>query len=744
MPSNTTTSTTTHPDDHDVSPNFRPNQIKRVRKHTPTILQMEALECGAAALCIVLASYGLWVPLEETRNQCGVSRDGSKASNVVKAARHYGMEAHGARTDINGLSELTMPAILFWNFNHFVVLEGFSNQWVYLNDPAMGPRKVTWQEFDDSYTGVAISIVPGKEFKPTGSPPSLIAGLAKRFKGATTAITFCLLAGIGLLVPGLIVPAAVRIFVNQYLTLSNTSWLLPLVMGVCLAAMAQISLTILQQKVLLRLSLKLSASMSTRFFSHVMRLPLTFFSQRYAGYVVTRTQSNDQIANLLSSQLSTAILGLLTAILYLILMFIYDWQLTLIALGFAALNLIALWSMARRQRDANRRLIKDSGKMTSTAVSGIHNIETIKATSEDSAFFSRFAGYQANITESLQSIGVPSAFLSSLPTMLISLNMAVLLSFGGLQVMDRTLSLGTLVAFQVLVGGFNAPITQLVNLGSTMQRAHGDLASIDDVLRYPADPIITRDEDDIEDHSHLPARLSGHLELENITFGYNPLDPPLIEGLSLNMLPGQRVAIVGTTGSGKSTVAQLVMGIYHPWSGSIRIGGISRDQIPRRILASSIAFVDQDIHLYTGSIRDNLTLWDPTISEESIVRAAMDAGIHDDIMRRPGGYDYVMQEEGGDFSGGQRQRLEIARALATDPAILVLDEATSALDPLVELKIDQRLRARGCTCLIVAHRLSTIRDADEIIVLQSGQVVERGIHDDLARDRGLYSELVGE
>ncbi|MCL4434265.1 MAG: NHLP family bacteriocin export ABC transporter peptidase/permease/ATPase subunit [Actinobacteria bacterium] len=751
------------------------------RVNTPTILQMEALECGAAALCIVMAHYGKWVPLEEVRTECGVSRDGSRASNIVKAANAYGMVAKGVRTDLRGLGELQLPAILFWNFNHFVVLEGFGRKGVYLNDPAIGPRRVTWEEFDGSYTGVAIRLAPSERFSKAGSPASLVAGLAKRFRGATTAITFCLLAGLGLLVPGLLVPAAVRVFVNQYLGLSNSSWLWPLVLGVLLAAVVQVVLTGLQQKVLLRLSVKLSVSMSSRFFSHVLRLPLTFFSQRYGGYVVTRTQANDQVANLLSSQLAASLLGLLTAILYLVLMFIYDWQLTLIAVGFATLNLVALWKMARRQRDANRRLVADAGKLTSTAVSGLQNIETIKATSEDSSFFSRWAGYQAKVMESMQSLGMPAALLSSMPSMLASLNMAVLLSYGGLQVMDRSLSLGTLVAFQVLVGGFNAPISQLVGFGSTMQQASGNLAGIDDVLNYPADPAIAAGEDTpgiLNDQGAsdggvsgepegvgvvpengesiverapgvaaagavpLPARLSGRLALEDITFGYAPLDPPLIDGFSLGILPGRRVAIVGPTGSGKSTVAQIVMGLYRPWRGRITIDGIQREYIPRRVLASTVGFVDQDIHLFEGTVRDNLTLWDPTASEESVVRAAKDACIHDDIVRRPGGYDYVMQEEGRDFSGGQRQRLEMARALVPDPAILVMDEATSALDPLVELEIDKRLRARGCTCLIVAHRLSTIRDADEIIVLKAGKVEERGTHDQLMGNNGLYSILV--
>jgi NHLM bacteriocin system ABC transporter peptidase/ATP-binding protein len=721
-----------------------PTGTARRRERTPIVLQMEAVECGAAALGIVLAHYGRWVPLEELRTACGVSRDGSRASNVAKAARTYGLEAKGLRIEPRRLADLDLPLIVFWEFNHFVVVEGFSPGGVFLNDPASGPRTVTWSEFDGAFTGVAIALKPTEAFAPGGSPPSVVAGLRSRFAGGRAALVLCLLAGIGLLVPGLLVPAAVRIFVNEYLGLQNSSWLGPLIVGVALAALAQVAFTWMQQITLLRLSTKLSMSMSTRFFEHVLRLPLTFFSQRYAGHVVTRIQVNDQIAALLSSQVSASLLGLITSLFYLVLMAIYDWKLTIVAIVFTAGNIVALQAFARRQKDVNRRLVQDMGKLTATAASGLSDIETLKATSEDASFFARWSGQQAKVTTAMQELAMPTATLSSLPALLNGLNGAVVIGFGGWQVMSGSLTLGTLTAFQLLVASFTAPIGQLVNFGSQLQQMAGNLASVDDVLNYPAEERL--EEDGPAAAAPRPARtarrLSGTVELVDVTFGYNPVEPPLIEGFSLRLEPGARVALVGPTGSGKSTVSRLVAGLNRPWSGQILLDGIPRDEVARRVLAASVALVDQDIRLFAGSVRDNLTLWDTTIAEEAIVRAAADAAIHGDIVRRPGGYDRQIEEGGRDWSGGQRQRLEIARALAGDPALLILDEATSALDPLVEYEVDRNLRARGCTCLIVAHRLSTIRDCSEIVVLDGGRVAERGTHDELVALGGLYTELV--
>jgi NHLM bacteriocin system ABC transporter peptidase/ATP-binding protein len=702
---------------------------------------MEAVECGAAALAMVLARYGRWVSLEELRAACGVSRDGSRAANVLRAARSYGLEAKGLRLDPQDLGSVTLPAVAFWEFNHFVVIDGTGPSGVHLEDPAWGPRHVTWEEFDAAFTGVVLSFAPGPDFRPEGSPPSALRGLVRRLVAGYPALALCVWAGVVLLVPGLVVPAAVRIFVDQYLGQGNASWLWKLVAVVAVAAGISAGLTWLQQVVLLRLSSKLSISMSTRFFEHVLRLPIGFFTQRYAGHVVNRLQYNDQIAMLLSSQLAAAVLAAFTALMFAALMFVYDWQLALFAVALAGGNVAAIAWGRRVQTDANRRIVQEQGKVLATAVGGLANIEAMKATSEDSSLFDRWAGQQAKLVTAQQDLAPVNGLLGSVPMFIGSLSMAAVVGFGAWQVLHGHLSLGTLAAFQILVVGFNAPLGQLVGFGQTLDQSAAALIAIDDVLDHPTDQEPSQNGSPRRT-AQLRHRLSGALELAEVTFGYSPLDAPLIDGLSLRLEPGQRVAVVGPTASGKSTLSRLAAGLEHPWSGRILLDGVDRRMLPRPLLAASLALVDQDIHLFAGSVRDNLTLWDHTISEEAIVRAALDARIHDDIVKRPGGYDRAILEGGTDWSGGQRQRLEIARALAGDPSILVLDEATSALDPLVELLVDRSLRARGCTCLIVAHRLSTIRDCDEIVVLDGGRVVERGDHDHLVARGGLYAELV--
>jgi NHLM bacteriocin system ABC transporter peptidase/ATP-binding protein len=710
--------------------------LRRRSLRTPTVLQMEAVECGAAALAIVLAHFGRWVPLEELRVACGVSRDGARASNIVRAAKSYGLEAKGLRVELDGLDEIELPALVFWRFNHFVVLEGYDRRRVHLNDPAVGPRTVDWEEFDEGFTGVVIPMKPTGSFARGGARPSTLAGLRARAAGLHGAIFFALLAGIGLLVPGLLVPAGVRIFVNEVVVSGNRDWLAPLAFSLVLAALAQLALMWLQQITLVRLAMKLALSMSTRFTEHILRLPLSFFDQRYASQVVTRIQLNDEIATALSGQLATSVLALVTSSVYLALMTIYNWQLALVAVAFACASGLALRAVERRQRDVSRRLVQSSGMLTATTTTAIQNIELLKASSDESAYFARWAGYQAKVVDAVQALGVSSAALSTLPLLLAGLNGAVVLGFGGWQVMHGDMSLGTLVAFQMLATSFAAPIALLVGFGETVQKLGASLASVDDVLSHPtvARPATRQ----------LPEHASGRLELVDVTFGYTPLGPPLLEGLSLHVEAGQRIALVGATGSGKSTVARLAAGLLDPLKGAVLLDGVPREELAPEVASSLVALVEQEFRLFRATVRENLTLWDETIDDAAVVRAAQDACIHDDIVRRPGGYDRLLDDDARDWSSGQRQRLELARALAGDPLLLILDEATSGLDPLVERTIDQNLRARGCGCLIVAHRLSTIRDCDEIIVLDAGGVVERGTHDDLVAKGGAYAGLVTE
>jgi NHLM bacteriocin system ABC transporter peptidase/ATP-binding protein len=709
------------------------------RVRTPTVVQQEAVECGAAALGIVLAYHGRHVPLEELRVACGVSRDGAKAANVLKAARSYGLTANGMRTELSGLRDSPLPAIVFWNFNHFLVVEGAGSRGVWVNDPANGPRRVSWEEFDRSFTGVVLELTPGPEFEAGGSRPRLVPALASRLSrvSATAPLALCVVAGLALAIPGLIVPAFLKIFVDLVLGQGDRSLVVPLVLGLVAAAIAQAGLTWLQQVTLIRLSTKLSLSMSTRFVRHMLRLPVGFFLQRFAGHLVARVALNDQVASLLSSQLATTVLSIVSALVYAVAMIVIDPLLGAVTIVLGAANFLALRAVSRRRRDVNVVLVSESGKLSAISFAGIQAIETIKASGSEDDFFARWSGQQAKVVNGRQNLGAATAALSAVPTLLAALSAATIISLGGLRVLDGQLSLGSLLAIQALAVSFTVPIQSLVTLGGTLQEAEGNLASLDDVLRYPPDPAsgAAYTEDG-------PARLSGRLEFEDVSFGYSPLDPPLIDRLSLVIEPGQRVAIVGPTASGKSTIARLATGIYRPWSGRVLLDGVPRDELAPDVVAGSVSLVDQEIHLFEATVRENVTLWDPTIAERSVVRAARDAAIDEDISRRSGAYERVVEEDGRDWSGGQRQRLEIARALANDPALVVLDEATSSLDPLVEREIDEALRARGCACLIVAHRLSTIRDCNEIVVLDRGRVVQRGTHEELIGEGGLYAELV--
>lgn len=724
----------------------RPAQGKRVL--TPTVLQMEAVECAAASLGIILGHYGKYVPLAELRRECGVSRDGSNASTLVKAARRYGLTTKGYSVEVDALREQTMPCIAFWNFNHFLVVEGFEKDCVYLNDPAVGHRVVTIEEFEEAFTGVIVTCQPGPEFSPGGQKPTLLPALRTRLQGFGGALAFAVASGFLLVVPGLVIPALTQVFIDEVLIAERGEWLRPLVGALLIAVAVQGLLKLLQLRCLRRLHLALAGNLSAQFFRHLLRLPVDFYAQRFAGEISNRNQLNGKIAGILSGNLAQTAIDVVMMAFYAALMLFYDVLLTSVGIAFAALNFLALRRMARWRVEANMRLLQEAGKVTGAAIAGLQSMETIKASGLESGFFHRWSGYFANAANARQGIALTNQALGLLPGLLAATTTMLVLALGGYKVIHGELTIGMLVAFQTLMASFLRPIGNLVQLGQTIQELQGDVGRLDDVLAHDVDPLekppehLTPASGTLDTSGEEKLRLRGFVELRGVTFGYNPTAPALIENFDLTLRPGQRVALVGGSGSGKSTIAKLVCGLYQPWSGEVLFDGVPRAEVPPHLMHNSLSMVDQDVLLFAGSVRQNLGLWDETVLEPVLLRACQDAEILDRIHELPGGMDGELTEGGSNLSGGERQRIEVARALANDPSILVLDEATSALDTESERMIVERIALRGCSCVIVAHRLSTIRDCDEIIVLDGGRVVERGTHDELWQRGGPYAELL--
>lgn len=714
--------------------------IRNGAAKVPVVMQMEALECGAASLTMILAYYGKWIPLEQVRADCGVSRDGSNAKNVLKAARSYGLTAKGYRYEPEDLRKNgTFPCIIHWNFNHFVVLDGFKGSKAYLNDPAKGSYSVPMEAFDKSFTGICLMFEPSESFEPGGKPKSVMSFAKKRLKGAGAAIAFVVLTTVISSLIGIINPAFSRIFLDRLLTGANPEWFMPFIFAFAGMGAVQLIVEWIRTVCSLKINGKLSVVGSTEYMWKVLRMPMEFFSQRMAGDIQQRQAMNASVAQSLVQTFAPLALDTVMMIFYLIVMIRYSLPLTLAGLASIVINIAVSRIISKKRINVTRVQMRDSGKLAGATVAGIEMIETIKASGAENGFFEKWAGYQASVNTQQVRFERLNQYLGMIPSFVSSLANTAVLILGVYFTINGEFTVGMIMAFQGFLGSFTAPARTLISAGQTLQEMRTQMERVEDVMEYPTD--VNYDNDNIDENAEY-GKLSGNVELKNVTFGYSRLAEPLIRNFNLTLKTGSRVAFVGTSGCGKSTLSKLISGLYKPWSGEILFDGKSIEKIDRSVFTGSLAVVDQDIILFEDTIANNIKMWDNSIEDFEMIMAARDAQLHEDIMQRDGGYNYKITEGGKDFSGGQRQRMEIARVLAQDPTIIILDEATSALDAKTEFEVVKSIKDRGITCIVVAHRLSTIRDCDEIIVLDNGVVVERGTHDELYAKNGVYTSLV--
>lgn len=706
----------------------------------PVVMQMEALECGAASLTMILAYYDKWIPLEQVRADCGVSRDGSNAKNVLKAARSYGLIAKGYRYEPEDLKKNgTFPCIVHWNFNHFVVLDGFKGRKAYLNDPARGSYTVSMEAFDKAFTGICLLFEPGENFQPSGKPKSVLGFARKRLGGTGTAIAFVVLTTLITSLMGILNPAFSRVFLDRLLTGRNPEWLAPFLGALALMAAVQLVVQWVKAVYSLKINGKLAVVGNSTFLWHVLRMPMEFFSQRMAGDIQQRQSTNASIANTLINTFAPLVLDAVMMVFYLAVMLRYSLPLTCIGLLSIVVNLVMSRVISKKRVNITRVQMRDAGKLAGATVAGIEMIETIKASGAENGYFEKWSGYQASVNTQEVRFAKLNQYLGMVPGLASSLCNIAVLMLGVYLTMQGQFTVGMIMAFQGFLSSFSALAASLIGAGQTLQEMRTQMERIEDVMQYPPD--VSYDGEAAAPDGEYD-KLSGAVELRDVTFGYSRLDEPLIENFSMTLKPGSRVAFVGASGCGKSTLSKLISGLYQPWSGEILFDGKPMKEIGRSVFTGSLAVVDQDIILFEDTIRNNIKMWDNSIEDFEMILAARDAQLHEDIMQRDGGYDYKLTEGGRDLSGGQRQRMEIARVLAQDPTIIILDEATSALDAKTEYEVVKSIKDRGITCVVVAHRLSTIRDCDEIIVLDHGKVVERGTHQELFAQNGLYTQLV--
>lgn len=703
----------------------------------PVIMQLEELECGAASLCMVLGYYHKWIPIEEVRNTCGVSRDGVSAGNILRAARFYGLNASGYRCPVSTLMKnVTFPCIAFVHGCHFIVVCGVKNGTIYVNDPAKGNDKYTEKEFDEIFNNILIQFSPSESFQPSCKPKSMLSYVKKRLKGTTVAIVFACLTGIIASMIGVISPAFSRVFLDYLLPGENPQWVWPFLILLAIFDFVQIIMTGLQSVYSLRINGKMAVIGNSTFMWKILKMPIQFFSQRRAGDIQQRQASNATIASTLIETFAPLFLNMLMMLFYLGVMLKYSWILTMIGLFSMSVNILLSQYIAKKRINITRVSMKESANLASTTIIGIDMIESLKSTGAENGFFTKWAGIQANANAQQVQYAKTDVYLSMIPQFITTVTNYLILLSGAWLIMSGEFTIGKLMAFQGFLGSFMSPAITLVDTGRTLQEMRTDMERIDDVMEYPDENIFSEKTDSIYQS------LSGKIEMKDVVFGYNILSKPLIENFNLSIELGQSIAIVGDSGCGKSTISKLLSGIYEPWSGKILFDGKPLKEIYKGVFRSSVAVVDQDITLFEGTIADNIRMWDPNVDDMEIMQASKDAQFHDDVMKRPHGYKGKLQEDGRDLSGGQRQKLEIARALASNPSILIMDEATSALDAKNEYEVLQAVKKRNITCIMIAHRLSTIRSCDKICVMENGKIQGIGTHEELMKNNALYKNLV--
>lgn len=699
---------------------------------------MEATECGAASLAMVFAYFGRFVPLEQMRIETGVSRDGCVAGNIMRAAKRYGLECHGYRKEPEALKDFTPPCIIHWNFNHFVVFEGFKKGYAYLNDPAVGRRKLTWEELDEGFTGIVLTFALTDAFEKEKKPPTTMKFIKSRLSGQYGVLLKLFYVGLLLVFPGLVLPVLSQVFMDDILVGGYYDWFTRLAVFMAALIAMKMGLSYYRGVVLQRLCSKMTLTSGYGFLYHLFRLPVSFFDQRFAGDLVERMESNTNINTFLAGDLAETVLNIFVAIFYLIILFLYSPVMTLIGLADVAICFAAVMISAKKMAGPTMKLQMSGGKLYGTVCAGLSITDTIKASGAEGEYASRVLGYQAKQGNMEQELSFFQQIAGAIPEAAGKVTDALLLLAGGILVINGKLTLGMLLAFNTLFDSFCEPVNSLVQFIQKIQTLKADLNRVEDIFNYAEDERYAEK----PDAAGMTRKLSGDIELKGIKFGYSTLKPPLVEDFNFHLSSGESIAFVGPSGCGKSTVSKVVSGLYKPWGGEVLYDGVPIDRIPTEVLNASIATVSQNIVLFSGSVRENITLWNPAILEADMINAARDAEIHDFIVSQPGGYDYVLTEGGSNLSGGQRQRLEIARALATKPTILIMDEATSALDPIVEKKILDNIRRRGCTCVIVAHRLSAFRDCSQIVVMKNGKIIQRGTHRTLKSAEGFYKTFV--